>query len=68
MAGVKREGNQIWVSIGVTKNTGNYESFRIDAGVTSVVEDVHDEAEWAAVWTEVDEQVASQLKEGGLTE
>jgi len=66
MAGNKREGKQIWASIGATKNTGNYESFRIDAGATSVVDDIHDEAEWAALWTEVDDQVAAQLKDGGL--
>lgn len=59
----KREGNQIWVSIGATKNVGNYESYRIDAGATAVVDDVHDEAEWNAVWSEVDEQVANKLRE-----
>lgn len=63
---VKRDGNQIWVSMGITKNIGNYESIRFDAGATKVVDDPHDEKEWAALWTKIDDEIEGMVREAGL--
>jgi hypothetical protein len=58
----KNDGNHIWVSIGITKNLGNYESFRIDAGAR-LVGDPQDSDLWAQLWTKVEEEVESKLVE-----
>lgn len=60
------EANVIWVSVGITKNLGNYESFRIDGGVSAEVDDVNDEEAWQRLWNLVDSQLEEQLKDGGL--
>ncbi len=59
-------GNVIWVSVGITKNLGNYESFRIDGGVSAEVDDINDEEAWTRLWNLVDAQLEEQLRDGGL--
>ena len=59
-------GNTVWVSIGITKNLGNYESFRIDAGASEEVDDVNNEETWKRLWNLVDQQLEDQLRDGGL--
>lgn len=53
----------IWVSVGITKNLGNYESARIDAGARKAVEDVNDADAWKEIWTIVEEQIEARLLE-----
>lgn len=54
----------VWVSIGITKNLGNYESLRIDAGARVVVHDGENKEEvWGALWDEVDSQVDAKVRE-----
>lgn len=61
---------EVWVSVGITINLGNYESARVDAGIKLPVEDddkikdVYKEA-WGKALKEVEEQaveVKAQLK------
>jgi len=63
--------NTIWCSVGITKNLGNYESLRIDAGAKSTVEDgtSKDEA-WKSLWADVQAQIEEQILEAdrGLSE
>jgi hypothetical protein len=54
--------SHIWVSIGVTKNLGNYESFRIDAGAR-LVGDPKNDALWDEVWAKVEAEVEEKLLE-----
>ena len=58
------DSNTIWVSIGLTKNIGNYESLRIDCGarVTLHEGDSRDDT-WAKLWDEVDTQLESKVLE-----
>lgn len=58
----KNDGNHIWVSIGVTKNLGNYESFRIDAGAR-LIGDPSDDALWDNLWAKVEAEVEEKLLE-----
>lgn len=60
----------IWASVGITKNLGNYESLRIDAGARQVVDDVTDEAAWTELWKTVQDQIEARLLEAdeGLKE
>ena len=58
----KTEGNHIWVSIGVTKNLGNYESFRIDAGAR-MVGDPSNDSLWDDLWAKVEAEVEEKLLE-----
>lgn len=51
----------IWVSVGITKNLGNYESLRLDAGARNTVDNVDDEAAWNQLWDVVDAQLQSRL-------
>lgn len=54
--------NEITVSIGLTKNLGNYESLRIDASARKVLTDQEDrDGAWSDLWNEVMDQVESQL-------
>lgn len=53
---------KVGVSIGVTKNLGNYNSFKADAWKEIEVHDGDDEAEvYAKAWAEVEAQLESQL-------
>lgn len=59
--------NTIWASVGVTKNLGNYESLRIDAGARRTLADglsaEETDAEWNKVWEEVQAQLEERLLE-----
>lgn len=56
--------NSVWVSIGLTKNLGNYESLRIDAGGSAAVEDGEDRAEvYKRLWDDVKDQIERKLAE-----
>lgn len=55
--------NEVWASIGMTKNIGNYESVRIDAGVRLAVgEDPIGEV-YGQAWDLVDKQIEGKLIE-----
>ena len=54
---------KIWVSIGITKNLGNYESLRLDAGAEVRTNRVDNELEWSQLWDRVDEQIEAKLAE-----
>lgn len=54
---------EIWASVGITKNLGNYESLRLDAGARIVATSVEDASAWEKLWNSVDEQIESKLKE-----
>jgi hypothetical protein len=54
---------EIWASIGITKNLGNYESLRLDAGARVKASSENDEQAWANLWSAVDEQIEAKLRE-----
>ena len=54
--------NHIWVAIGITKNLGNYESKRLDAGA-KLVGDPDDDKLWTRLWDVVDTQLEAKLAE-----
>ena len=56
-------GQQVWVSVGITKNLGNYESARIDAGARIQVDDIEDSEAWTRAWKTVEDQVEARLLE-----
>lgn len=51
------------VTIGITKNLGNYENIKLDFGVEVAVDDVYDEEEWAKAKDQVDKQFGQTLEE-----
>jgi|TARA_Y100000310_G_scaffold268017_1_gene280404 hypothetical protein len=57
------QDGKIWVSIGITKNLGNYESLRLDAGAEVRTNRVDSESEWSQLWDRVDEQIEAKLAE-----
>lgn len=57
------EKAEIWASIGITKNLGNYESLRLDAGAKIIASNLEDEDAWAKLWSSLDEQIEAKLKE-----
>lgn len=54
---------EIWASIGITKNLGNYESLRLDAGAKILASSLEDSDAWKRLWDSLDEQIESKLKE-----
>jgi hypothetical protein len=54
---------EIWASVGITKNLGNYESLRLDAGARITASSSEDEGAWAKLWQSLDDQIESKLKE-----
>ncbi len=67
----KDDENVIWCSVGITKNLGNYESLRIDAGARVTVNGPSEKDEaWKNLWAEVQAQIEEQLLEAdrGLSE
>lgn len=59
--------NEIWVSVGVTKNLGDFNSLRLDAGARKVVNNpTEDTQEWDELWALVENQVNDKLTESGL--
>tara|TARA_B100000586_G_scaffold144571_1_gene104819 strand:+ start:677 stop:877 length:201 start_codon:yes stop_codon:yes gene_type:complete len=59
---MSNEDNHVWVSIGITKNLGNYESMRLDAGA-KLSGDPTDDKLWNQLWETVDAQLESKLAE-----
>lgn len=53
----------ISVTVGLTRNLGNYQSLRIDAGLTLDSEDVLSDEEWTQAWAKVESEVESRLSE-----
>ena len=41
---------EVWASIGITKNLGNYESLRLDAGAKMTCLSIEDEEAWKKLW------------------
>lgn len=67
----KDNQNTIWCSVGITRNLGNYESLRIDAGARYTITESDDKDEaWSKLWEEVQAQIEAQLLEAdrGLNE
>lgn len=54
---------EIWASIGITKNLGNYESLRLDAGAKIMATSLDDAGSWARLWQSLDDQIEEKLKE-----
>ena len=54
---------EIWASIGITKNLGNYESLRLDAGAKCKASSLDDEGAWKKLWSSIDEQIEAKLQE-----
>lgn len=54
---------EIWASIGITKNLGNYESLRLDAGAKIMASNLEDQDAWQKLWNALDDQIESKLKE-----
>lgn len=54
---------EIWASIGVTKNLGNYESLRLDAGARTKASSIDDEDAWSKLWASIDSQIEAKLQE-----
>lgn len=58
--------NEITVSVGLTKNLGNYESLRIDASARKVLVDGENRDDaWKNLWDEVQDQIEGQLNSKG---
>jgi len=51
------------VTVGLTRNLGNYQSLRIDAGMTVDSDDVMSDSEWADAWQKVELEVERRLAE-----
>lgn len=60
---IDNEKVEIWASVGITKNLGNYESLRLDAGAKIMASSAEDEASWQKLWQAIDDQIESKLKE-----
>lgn len=56
-------GIEIWASIGITKNLGNYESLRLDAGARTKASSLEDENAWKELWNSIDAQIEARLQE-----
>ena len=56
-------GTEIWASLGITKNLGNYESLRLDAGARTVATSLDDEEAWKKLWESIDSQIEAKLQE-----
>ena len=65
-----RGTKEVWVSVGLTLNLGNYESARLDAGMSIPLEEGQDydtafDKAWENVLKEIGEQ-AKELKKKGI--
>lgn len=56
-------GTEISASIGITKNLGNYESLRLDAGARTAAKSLDDAEAWAKLWEALDAQIEAKLQE-----
>jgi hypothetical protein len=57
---------KVWASIGITKNLGNYESLRLDAGAELYVNSVDEKEAWQKLWDSIDAQIEAKLQEVDL--
>lgn len=58
------KSDEIWVSMGVTINTGNYSSYKVDAGKRIVIQkDETDDQAWERLWSDVDNQLSEKVAE-----
>ena len=56
------KAKELDVSVSFTKNLGNYQSLRLDAGLTVLLEDGEDvEQVYTDTWDRVGDQIQSQL-------
>lgn len=60
---IENDKAEIWASIGITKNLGNYESLRLDAGAKILASSLEDQSAWEKLWNSLDEQIEAKLKE-----
>lgn len=60
---IENDKAEIWASIGITKNLGNYESLRLDAGAKILASNLEDQDAWQKLWNSLDEQIEAKLKE-----
>jgi hypothetical protein len=58
-----KNGTEIWASIGITKNLGNYESLRLDAGARTAAKSLDDAEAWTKLWDSIDSQIEAKLQE-----
>ena len=63
MAEKDKNGTEIWASIGITKNLGNYESLRLDAGARTAAKSLDDADAWTKLWDSIDSQIEAKLQE-----
>jgi hypothetical protein len=56
---------EIWASLGITKNLGNYESLRLDAGAKIMTGSINNQSDWEKLWAELDSQIEAKLTEIG---
>ena len=63
MADKTKPETEIWASIGITKNLGNYESLRLDAGARTSCTSLESEEAWKNLWDVVDSQIEEKLQE-----
>ena len=54
---------ELWASVGITKNLGNYESLRLDAGARVVFTSIDDDQSWNKLWDAIDSQIEAKLQE-----
>jgi hypothetical protein len=54
---------ELWASVGITKNLGNYESLRLDAGARVTASSADDADAWKNLWEVVDSQIEAKLQE-----
>ena len=60
---IENDKAEIWASIGITKNLGNYESLRLDAGAKVLASSLEDSDAWNKLWSSLDEQIEAKLRE-----
>lgn len=60
---IENDKAEIWASVGITKNLGNYESLRLDAGAKIIASNLEDEDSWNRLWSALDEQIEAKLRE-----
>ena len=54
---------ELWASVGIIKNLGNYESLRLDAGARVIASSIDDEKSWSKLWDSIDSQIEAKLQE-----
>ena len=63
MANKEEKGTESWASLGITKNLGNYESLRLDAGARTQASSLDDQEAWQKLWDSIDSQIEAKLQE-----